>query len=192
MMKIFLLLFVIALGAALWRFKLTPVNAVLPSLAPSEPASPAAFTGLRNQAFRMTRTALGLPPALVATEPFGVLMETGYDMGAATVVAFGDGSASIYLSTGGGYIGGASLQALRTAARALVTEATQFQPQATPTTTFPLPKPGETRFYLLSDAGVFTASAAEQELGEHRHPWSPLFYAGQAIVTQYRLLKPQP
>jgi hypothetical protein len=140
----------------------------------------------------MTRTALGLPPARVVTEPFGVLMETGYDSGVATVVAFGDGSASIYLSTGGGYIGGASQQALRTAAQTLVTAANQFQPQATLTTTFPLPQPGETRFYLLSDAGVFTGATAEQELGEQRHPWSSLFYAGQAIVTQYRLLQPEP
>ena len=104
MMKILLPLCVIVLGAALWRLRLTPAHAVPPALAPSAPPSPAACTALRDQAFGMTRTALGLPPARVATEPFGVLMETGYDRGTATVVAFGDGSASLYLSTGGGFI----------------------------------------------------------------------------------------
>ena len=147
MMKILLPLCVIVLGAALWRLRLTPAHAVPPALAPSAPPSPAACTALRDQAFGMTRTALGLPPARVATEPFGVLMETGYDRGTATVVAFGDGSASLYLSTGGGFIGGASRPALRTAAQTLVTEAARFHPQATRTTTFPLPQPGETRFY---------------------------------------------
>jgi hypothetical protein len=116
-------------------------------------------------------------------------METGYDTGTATVVAFGDGNASLYTSTGGGFIGGAGHQVIRTAAQSMVTTAAQFQPQATQTTTFPLPQAGETRFYLLTDMGVFTVSALEQDLGEQRHPWAPLFSAGQDIITQYRRLQ---
>jgi hypothetical protein len=150
------------------------------------------FVDLRTQALQMTRSALGLPPRPASTEPFGVLMEIGYDTGVATVVAFGDGTASIYLSTGGGFIGGASHATIRTAAQAMVARAAQFQPHATLTTTFPLPTPGETRFYLLTDAGVLTACAAEHDLGEQRHLWAPLFYAGQAVLTQYRQLESQP
>jgi hypothetical protein len=42
------------------------------------------------------------------------------DGGSYTVVAFADGSASIYLSTGGGHIGGVAHENVRKAAKALV------------------------------------------------------------------------
>ena len=56
------------------------------------------------------------------------------------------------------------------------------------TTTYPLPKGGETTFYVLTDAGVFTATAPEQVLGQNRHALFPLFYAAQQVITQYRLI----
>jgi hypothetical protein len=105
-----------------------------------------------------------------------------------TVVAIADGNASIYLSSGGGFIGGVAHDSIRNAATAMVDLAKRSQPTMTATKSYPLPKCGETTFYVLTDVGVFTASASEQALREHRHPLSPLFYAGQQIVTQYRLL----
>jgi hypothetical protein len=71
----------------------------------------------------------------------------------------------------------------------MVTLAARFQPQATATTEFPLPKSGQTIFYLLTDSGAFTTAAPEQELGEERHPWSPLFHAGHEVIGQYRLIE---
>ena len=51
----------------------------------------------------------------------------------------------------------------------------------------PLPTRGQTIFYLRTDTDVFSAQAPERELGERRHVLSPLFYAGQDVITQYRL-----
>ena len=53
----------------------------------------------------------------------------------------------------------------------------------------PLPKDGETLFYLLTDVGVFTASAPEQDLGEERHAWSPLFHAGHEVISRYQVME---
>ncbi len=149
----------------------------------------ALFDDLRNKALRLTRAELGLPAGRVPTEPFGVLMEMGYENGSATVVALGEGSASIYLSTGGGSIGGGGHDPVRKAALAMVATAARFQTQTVPTKEYPPPEDGQVVFYLLTDEGVFTAGAPEMDLGEERHPLSPLFFAGQEVITRYRLVE---
>jgi len=64
----------------------------------------------------------------------------------------------------------------------------QRQPDMTATRTFPLPRVGRTVFYMLTDSGVLTAEADENDLGEQRHALSPLFYAGQDVITQLLLV----
>lgn len=152
----------------------------------------AAFADLRMQALTGTRAAFGLDASATSATPWGVVMETGFPEGSFTLVALSDGSASIYLSSGGGSIGGRAHEAIRRASRAMVDLAAKFQPKSTATNDFPLPKDGQTIFYLLTDAGVFTVSAPEQDLGEERHAWSPLFHAGHDVIGQYRLIEQTP
>jgi len=64
----------------------------------------------------------------------------------------------------------------------------QRQASMSAVTTFPLPRAGRTVFYVLTDSGVFTTEAEERALGEERHALSPLFYAGQEVITQLRLV----
>jgi hypothetical protein len=71
----------------------------------------------------------------------------------------------------------------------MVAIAADFQPNAIATTTYPLPRHAQVIFYFLTDAGVFTANAPEEELSSHRHPLSKLGDAGQNIITQYRLIQ---
>jgi deazaflavin-dependent oxidoreductase (nitroreductase family) len=149
---------------------------------------PRVFTDLRAQALHASRESLSLAAPSSPTTPWGVLMETGYPEATATVVAFADGSASIYLSTGGGFIGGMSHETVRRAAIDMVRSAGSAQPHTNKTNTLPLPAQGQVVFYLHTDAGVFTGGASEQELGTRRHPLSSLFFAGHELITQYRLL----
>jgi len=116
-------------------------------------------------------------------------MDWGVTSGTATVVAFSDGSASIYLSSGGGYLGGNGHEAVRKAAQNMVAVAAEFRKQTTATTAYPLPQRGEVIFYLLTDAGVFTASGPYEDLSSHRHVLSKLGDAGQDVITQYRLIQ---
>jgi len=114
-------------------------------------------------------------------------MDWGVDNGTATVVAFSDGSASIYLSSGGGFLGGGqSHESVRIAAKEMVVAAAESLPQTHPTTAYPLPQKHEVVFYLLTDQGVLTASAPEAELRNNRHPLSKLGAAAQNVITQYR------
>ena len=61
------------------------------------------FAGLRDQALKVSRQSIGLPAPPVPSQAWGVVMDWGVDNGTATIVAFSDGNASIYLSSGGGF-----------------------------------------------------------------------------------------
>src|SRR5262245_2899814 len=114
---------------------------------------------LRNLALRGSRAAFELTGSFTTNEPWGVLMETSYPEGSATLVALSDRSASIYLSSSGGTIGGIGQETIRKAAQRMVQIALEFRPQMKKTTTFPLPRTGETIFYVLTDDGILFASA---------------------------------
>ena len=71
----------------------------------------------------------------------------------------------------------------------MVAISAECQPQTHVTTTYPLPGRSEVMFDLLTDAGIFTANAREEELSSHRRPLAKLGDAGQDIITQYRLIQ---
>jgi hypothetical protein len=151
---------------------------------------PDVYEGLRAQILQGTRSRFNLSPTPEPMIPWGVVMDWGVTTGSATVVALSDGHASIYLSNGGGYLGGSqSHDSIRKAAQAAVTTAAEFQAQMRPTNTYPLPHRGEVIFYLLTDSGVLTASALEQEMSSHQHRLSTLGDAMQLIVTEYRKIQ---
>lgn len=63
----------------------------------------------------------------------------------------------------------------------------QFQAQMHLTQDFPLPQPGGVTFYLVTDAGVFSASVSPAEAGNGKYPLRQLFAAAEEVITQYRL-----
>jgi hypothetical protein len=119
-------------------------------------------------------------------------MDWGVEHGSATVVALSDGSASIYLSSGGGFIGGQGQEPIRKAAQKAVSIAADFQAEMRATKTYPLPHSGEVIFYLLTDAGSFTASGPQDEMSGHQHRLSRLADAMQQIITEYREFRGSP
>ena len=139
------------------------------------------YTKLRSQALGVTAKTLG-----VNDRVHGVLMETGYPEAVVTLVAMADGAASLYFSNGGGIIGAGEHEGPKVAARSLIAFAAHNLKGFVPTAETPLPTPGQTRFYILSDRGIFTAEASEVDLGENRHALSPLFYSAQELITEMR------
>ena len=115
-------------------------------------------------------------------------MDWGLSRGTATVVALSDGTASVYFSNGGGFIGGQSRENVNRAAKTTVRVAGEFQTRMRLTETFPVAGQGEVTLYLLTDSGVFTASASVEELMSKRTPLLKLANAAQDVITQYRLI----
>ena len=155
----------------------------------ADPAS--VYMGLRNRILHGSRAQLGLPATSAPTQPWAALMEMGLSRGPATVVAVSDGTTSLYLSSGGGLLGGGQrYEAVRNAGLHLLNLAGEYQPLMHSTQESPLPREGQIIFYAVTDSGVFTAEAPEGDLAA-RHDWlGSLYAAGQDIITQYRLISP--
>ena len=53
----------------------------------------------------------------------------------------------------------------------------------------PRPSQGEVTFYVITPGGTYAATRKQNALGEQKDAFSPLFYAGQDVLTEIRLLQ---
>lgn len=158
--------------------------------ASSERSGASAYLGLRNLALQNPPAKIQGASVAKPGEPFAVLMDWGIPAGTATVAAYADGTASIYLSSGGGYLGGGqSHESIRNAAMRTVEIASELKSLMQPTTTYPLPQRGQVTFYVRTDAGILTATVPEDDLRSHRSPLYKLGDSAQTIITEYRLIQ---
>lgn len=145
-------------------------------------ADPAIYSQMRRQALEIQL------PNLPREAVHVTVMDWHVDKGTVTVVAAADGSASLYLSSGGGYVGGSQrVPAIREAALHAVAVATSLRYYFQQTETSPLPSLGDVTFYITTGAGVSRAVAAESKLRAGADPLAALGGAMQRIVTEYRL-----
>ena len=113
-------------------------------------------------------------------------MDWGVQNGTATVVALSDGTASVYLSGGGGFIGGIGQESIRIAAKHAVQVAADVQPKMRETQSLSLPETGQAQFFVLTGGGIFAASASVVELQTGHTPLANLGNALQAVISHYR------
>ena len=159
---------------------------------PSEPQDEAEVSAaLRAMVLRTVGTDLGLG-ADDNDRVFGVVTELGGDERVQTIVALLDGTASRYVSTGGGTVGAGEHEPVAEAARSLVAMGQVLRGQTEPTEDFPPPTVGRVRFHLLTVGGGRSAEAAKNELDDHRHGLSPLYEVAQALIAQIDLIGKDP
>jgi hypothetical protein len=119
----------------------------------------------------------------------GALMDLAYPNGSATLVAMADGTVSMYVSSGGGFLGMGGRPAVRAAAQAFLSAAKTFAAGFSEATSYPLPNPGQVRFFVTAPNSVRASEAIdEQALQAAAHALSPLYAAAQAVITQIRLV----
>ena len=155
--------------------------------ASSSKPDPEVYLGLRKQALEFTPETLGNVQTVGNHQIYGVFMEIGFPEAVVTLATFVTGDASLYFSNGGGVIGGGAHESVRKRVAQLSNKADQFVPLCRKTTEYPTPDRDQTIFYILTKEGVYTAEAVEDELGNQKSPLSPLFYAGQDVITELRL-----
>jgi hypothetical protein len=142
-------------------------------------------TSLRDELLRSTSAQVGVAPL---RHVWGVLMERGYAKGVATVVALADGTASLYISTGGAVTGAKAYGPARVAALRLCDQAADALGDMIPAHEFPAPTKGRVRFYVLTDGGVRTAegSVSGGAADGGRDVLRPLGEAGEALLEALR------
>ena len=156
---------------------------------------PDTYDGLRNQALHTSAAVLGLPPI----DPidgkmsvYGVIMDMGLPGGTGTLVGFSTGDSSLYLSSGGGIIGGGGHASVCLSARAWVESAQALQGAFSLTTTFERPANGQTRFFILTNHGILTTTEPTEKLNSGNLELSSVWYAGQKLLTDLRLSADKP
>ena len=146
--------------------------------------NPAVYTKLREHVLTMPLPAKEEHTILM------LVMDWHLSSGLASVVAVFDGSASIYLGNGGGFIGGAQKS---TAVRAAAVNAVKVAGLAlinfVPVEAADLPKRGDVYFYARTESGLLRAVASEEHLSNATDPLTALGSAMQNIITQYRLIQ---
>jgi len=146
------------------------------------------YQGLRAQILGLDPAAAGLQQGQAHAALWGALMETGYPRGTATLVSLADGTTSLYLSTGGGIIGGGFHQAVATATRSFLEELERHLPMLQPDPDAALPAVGRVRIRALTYTGRLFAEASEDDLGYGSHQLSPVFHAAHRVITELRLI----
>ena len=142
-----------------------------------------AMRGLRDKLLTSSPEEMGLGTEDASANVWGVLMEIGFQEGVVTVVSMRDGTANIYVNTGGGLLGGHSAQKQ---AQQFISESDKHLAGMKLTKSFPYPTVGKVIFYVLTQEGVYSAAAGEQELIRMEHALSPLFRAGNEVLIGLR------
>jgi hypothetical protein len=123
------------------------------------------------------------------TEIWAVVMDQGMKPNSSfSIVALSDGNASIYVSTGGGVVGGYDHEQVRRAATDFVRLVNSQQQNLVPVTSYPLPKPDVVTFYGISDAGVRSYSESAQSLQAPSHRMNPTYYSANIVMMELRQL----
>jgi hypothetical protein len=116
-----------------------------------------------------------------------VVFDWGMGDGSATLVAFDDGTTSLYFSGGGGIIGAGAHDAVRLAAASFREEATRLKPQMTRADAFPLPSGERSVFYIVTDSATLTSGPiANTDLERGRPPFGELATRAQQVITEIR------
>ncbi len=144
---------------------------------------------LRTRVLSMSPADLGLSPSQQLPNVWGILMEIGYPETLAGLVVLADGTSSLYLGHGGGFIGGGEHASVRTASARFLSVADRYHAGLQATRTFPYPDVGRVKFYVLTFSGILFADADEEELVQKAHKLAELFYAGHGVLTELRLIE---
>jgi len=146
------------------------------------------YLGLRNIWFTTKPEDLDIAFEPESKVPYAIVMDMGVNGDIATIVSSIVGDGSMYTSTGGGVIGGIEHENVRKASMHFVEVSGGFVDRMKLTTEFPLPSAGKIKFYVITPSGVYTTDEVNKDvLSSGNHELSPLFLAGDGVITELRI-----
>jgi hypothetical protein len=154
------------------------------------PSPEAVFVGLRQNVLTLDPSVVGLVPTPGRPRVWAGLMDMGYPgQRWATLVVVGDGTVSLYTSTGGGVIGAGAHPEVASAGERWLSMLDGQLPLLPITDPPGLPGEGQVVIRALLFGAQRAVTAAEDDLGHGRHPASALFHAAHEVLTQMRLVQ---
>ncbi len=146
------------------------------------------YNDLRSIALGTTMDDLQLTLSDEKTEIYGVVMDWDLGDGTATLVSFITGDASLYLSSGGGFIGGGGHDNVIRATNNFIKKSESFLDKAALIETIPLPDKNGLTFYFLTNKGKFKATEQMQNIEDEKSLWLDLFEEANKLITEMRIV----
>lgn len=144
------------------------------------------FYALREMVLSVTPEQLGLQTSN-DTHVYGIIMDWNIGDGIATVAAYQTGDASLYLSSGGGVIGGGQHENVRQVVLPYVQMGQRYLSKAEKAESTPLPNENSVRFYLLTNQGTYSANEKMENIENETSEWSELFEEANKVLTELSL-----
>ncbi len=149
------------------------------------------FEELRNLALTTTPEQLELKLPKDKTIVYAVVMDWHLGEGIATIPIFQTGDASMYLSSGGGIIGGGTHENVKKAAVAFIDKAQIYLDKATKTDTSSPAGANSVKFYFLTNKGKFVAEEKMENFENNSSKWLELFEEANKVITELRKTAPE-
>jgi len=144
------------------------------------------YSDLRKMAFSTTTEQLELTD-LSDDKVFGLITEMAMHPGTSTIVGYLSGDASIYLSTGGGFIGGGSHEDINLKVREIIDQIQKFSKKAHKIEIAELPKENEINFNFLTKKGVYQIKVNIKEIMNEKSEYTDLYKEVDKIMTLIRI-----
>jgi hypothetical protein len=144
------------------------------------------YLDLRQKALSVLSEDMEL--SIQPNKVYGIVMDMGMDSSIVTVVSFATGDASIYLSSGGGFIGGSNYETIKTLSQQFVTLSNSYLEahQLVTTENFPLPQDDQVHFFLLTGKGIFFTNEQISNFENNSSQLTPLFIQANYIMSAFR------
>ena len=142
----------------------------------------------------LSRTFFANAAPLPADAPRCVLMDWNMSgNGVATLLAFFDGTTSLYFSTGGGILGAGAHAPVERAATRFRQHAVAERARFKPASSFELPQGGIVVLYIVTDRETLSSGPIPtSELEKGSHPLTALGGSAQAVITAVRQVSSSP
>lgn len=144
------------------------------------------YMGMRNLAFNITPEQIGFED-IANDKVFGLITEMDMDPGCASVIAYLNGETSIYVSSGGAYIGAGEYDDVRDLVKSKVNGFQKYVSKAKKIDEPKLPKDGKVIFNFLTKNGLYAVTENLAELESQKSELTILFIEVNEIITQIRL-----
>ena len=184
---IFLVIALIAIGALIsWTGKTKKSVPKRSQQLTEKPDHQNIYMEMRERAFSAKADELGLGE-IPENKVYGLITEMGMNPGSASVIAFLSGDTSLYLSSGGGFIGAGQHEDVREIVIQKVDGFQKYLLKAQKIEVPKLPEKGKVNFNFLTKNGLYSVSENMADLESGQSELSGLFGEVNEIITQIRL-----
>lgn len=147
------------------------------------------YVELRTAALHRKASELKLDVDPNGNQPYGVIMDWNIGQATSTIVSFATGDASMYYSTGGGWLGGYGVEKVNSASKQFVIAAGEYVEKLKKVSEYPMPPVGYVRFYIITPQGVYGSGDVDSDtLTKDGIDFSTLNDAAQYLIYEISLV----